>query len=243
MPRYHLGSVVYEATTAPPPSKNTSIDDRYGFRTIPSALPDHWGKENCTLTVRIPRYYLSERQRDVIVVSRQLWGSEIYTHDSDVVGAAIHSGWIRGAWPDDVDVTMLDPRINGGSEAPVEAEPSQPLVAKPGYPAPPPSGLDAHVTVTILPCLTEYVGSVCYGIKSHTRKRHDGYSYKIDRVDWVDDEMTKRGEERSGAARRERLAAAQSLVELLTSGGGRHRNGAEGDVSQGMRMGHAQAVA
>lgn len=243
LPRYHLGSVVYEATTAPPPSKNTSIDDRYGFRTIPSALPDYTGKENCTLTVRIPRYYLSERQRDVIVVSRQLWGSEIYTHDSDVVGAAIHSGWIRGAWPEDVDVNMLDPRINGGSEAPSEADPSQPLVSKPGHPAPPPTGFDAHVTVTILPCLTEYKGSVCYGIKSHTRRQHEGCSYKIDRVEWVDDELTKRGEERSGAARRERMAAAQSLVALLTSGGGRHSNGTDGDVSQGMRMGQAQAVA
>lgn len=243
MPRYHLGSVVYEATTAPPPSKNTSIDDRYGFRTIPSALPDYSGKENCTLTVRIPRYYLSERQRDVIVVSRQLWGSEIYTHDSDVVAAAVHSGWIRGAWPEDVDVNMLDPRINGGSEPPSEADPSQPLVSKPAPPAPPPTGFDAHVTVTILPCLTEYKGSVCYGIKSHTRKRHEGCSFKIDRVEWVDDEMTKRGEERSGAARRERLAAAQSLVALLTSGGGRDGNRADGEVSQGMRMGQAQAVA
>ncbi|KAK8165576.1 histone deacetylation protein Rxt3-domain-containing protein [Phyllosticta citrichinensis] len=242
--RHHLGSVVYEATSAMPP-KHTNIDDRYGFRNIPAALPDHSGKENCTLTVRVPRYYLSERQRDVIVVSRWLWGSEVYSNDSDVVAACIHSGWIRGAWPEDVDVSMLDPRISdsNSNEAPEEADASQTLDNKPEHPAVPPAGFDAHVTVVVLPCLTEYKGSVCYGIKSQSRKKHEGCSFKIEKVEWIDDEMTRRGEERTGKAKRERLAAAQGLMALLTSGeaSARQRNG--GRDKQGFRVGQAQAVA
>ncbi|KAK8248279.1 histone deacetylation protein Rxt3-domain-containing protein [Phyllosticta capitalensis] len=246
MPRHHLGSVVYEATSAMPP-KHTNIDDRYGFRNIPAALPDYSGKENCTLTVRVPRYYLSDRQRDVIVVSRWLWGSEVYTNDSDVVAACIHSGWIRGAWPEDVDVSMLDPRISepNSNEPPEEADASQVLEKKPEHPAVPPTGYDAHVTVGILPCLTEYKGTVCYGIKSHSRKNHEGCSFRIEKVEWVDDELTRRGEERTGAAKRERMAAAQSLMALLTSGGeaGARQRDSSGRGKQGFRVGQAQAVA
>jgi hypothetical protein len=71
---------------------------------------------------------------------------------------------------------------------------------------------DLHITVLILPTLESYTGTVAHGIKSRSFPgKHDGMSFKVESITWVD-EKSARGEERSGAARRKRLEALMELA-------------------------------
>ncbi|KAI5286775.1 hypothetical protein KEM52_001868, partial [Ascosphaera acerosa] len=64
--------------------------------------------ENCTVTVRVPRWHLAAGKREEICYRRALWGTGVYTDDSDPVAAAIHSGFLRGAWNPKIDTRLLD---------------------------------------------------------------------------------------------------------------------------------------
>jgi hypothetical protein len=144
------------------------------------------GKENCTLTMKIGKEHLIPAAREEITSRRALWGTDVYTDDSDVVAACIHAGWIRGAWPDDVDVSMLgldegysvsDVRglLNGhangskGTKQPANHITSALMVLseppKTG-PMPVPENRDLHVTLLILPRLQKYASTTRFGIKS-----------------------------------------------------------------------------
>jgi hypothetical protein len=145
------------------------------------------------------------------VLQRHLWGARIYRDDSDPIAAAIHSGWIRGEWDDTVDVTMLDPRITAPND-PADAEGT--LTKPPTAPVTPPADMDLQIDLIILPQLQEYTGTVEYGISSHTGKAHEGLSFKIDKIRWVDDDFSSRGQERTAAALKRRLDASASLLAL-----------------------------
>ncbi len=71
----------------------------------------------------------------------------------------------------------------------------------------PPAGKDLHITLLVLPQLQNYASTVAYGIKSRSwGGNHDGMSFKIDKITWVNEGIGK-GEERGGEARRKRLRA------------------------------------
>jgi hypothetical protein len=211
IPRRHLGTHLYEAVTELP-KPNSSLDDQFGYASKPKPLPRFTTNPiNCLLTVRVPRFYLKPRQRQHIVLQRHLWGARIYRDDSDPVAAAIHSGWIRGEWDDTVDVTMLDPRITAPND-PADAEGT--LTKPPTAPVTPPADMDLQIDLIILPQLQEYTGTVEYGISSHTGKAHEGLSFKIDKIRWVDDDFSSRGQERTAAALKRRLDASASLLAL-----------------------------
>jgi len=144
------------------------------------------GKENCTLTMKIGKEHLIPAAREEITSRRALWGTDVYTDDSDVIAACIHAGWIRGAWPDDVDVSMLgldegysvsDVRglLNGhangfkAAKQPANHITSALMVLseppKTG-PMPVPENRDLHVTLLILPRLQKYASTTRFGIKS-----------------------------------------------------------------------------
>jgi hypothetical protein len=77
-----------------------------------------------------------------------------------------------------------------------------------GGPVPPMKDMDLHLTLLILPQLERYASSVWNGVKSRTwGGNHDGVSFKIERMEWVDEGRATRYEERGGAARRKRMAA------------------------------------
>lgn len=161
----------------------------------------------------------------------------MYTDDSDPVAAAIHSGFMRGEWSEDVDVSMLDLEIkdyhqhapkssdgmsnitsknstlaNGSAKTrsavqngETDAEKPESESSKPKIPPVPPPDKDLHITLLILPTLERYESSVMYGLKSRSwGGNHDGMSFKIERIEWVDEGRAK-GEERGGEARRKRL--------------------------------------
>ncbi|KAI9804660.1 MAG: hypothetical protein M1833_006735 [Piccolia ochrophora] len=196
LPSHHLGSMLYEPELTP------SDAARLGFASTPNALPDFEGNENCTFTVRIPRRCLSARRREEIVERRYLWGTDIYTRDSDIVAAAIHTGWIRGEWAGDIDVSLLDLNptrarndthkshlTSPGSLSTSLADGS--IVSAPPKSGPivPPSTQDLHITVRILPTLIKYKGSVRRGIPSKSRASNPktGTSFRIEKLRWVDE--------------------------------------------------------
>lgn len=191
-------------------------------------LPRFDGKENCTFTIRVPRIYLSDESREELTANRNVWGTDVYTDDSDVIAACIHSGWIRGSWPDDVDVTLLGLDINDsrskvaddlrvkGNGAEDASRPTSlngeglesrdlvlqdPPLLGPMWPLP---DADLHVTILILQPLEKYASSVRFGIKSRPFDgNHDGLSYSIIGIKWVHGVDTA-GEAR-GEPRRRRM--------------------------------------
>ena len=212
--RQHLGSIVYEPTLQKAPSVIAADGTpKFGFASLATPIPRFEDKENCILTVRVPRYYLRHSEREDICQTRALWGSDIYTDDSDPVAAAIHSGWVRGAWGEDIDISLLDlgdevENINSPTSD-TEQTPGDAtvLVSKlPAHPFVPPPKLDLHINLVLLPRLECYSSSIRYGIQSREWKRiaHDGVSFMVESIMWVD-EKTGRGEGRSGEARRRRL--------------------------------------
>lgn len=145
----------------------------------------------------------------------------MYTDDSDPVAAAIHSGWLKGAWPSSVDEDLLNldqplrPNETEDEAARLKAEEQ----AKQRHDTPPTKapldvwpGYDCHLTILVLPALERYASSVWNGVKSRLwRDNHDGMSFKIERLEWVDEGVAGRNEERGGAARRRRLAALHGV--------------------------------
>ena len=209
LPRHHLGSTLYTPVLSVPSWTASHEHSKFGFVSTPSPLPRFEGKENSTFTIRVPRLFLGREEREEICIRRAVWGSEIYTDDSDPVAAAMHSGWIRGEWGDDVDLSMLEyyPIATPVKDSKELGEPTLAFSSPPPIPMLPPKDLDLHITVLILPTLESYAGMVAHGIKSRPwTSRHDGLSFRIERIAWVD-ERASRGEERGGEARRKRLKA------------------------------------
>ncbi|KAL4910090.1 hypothetical protein BDW74DRAFT_144422 [Aspergillus multicolor] len=207
LPRQHLGSTLYAPRIGAPTAKATLESAKFGYTTTPLPLPRFDGKENCTFTIRVPRFRIDNSHREEICARRALWGTGIYTDDSDPVAAAIHSGFIRGAWGDDVDPDMLDLEIKEAFQHAPKTAQDMGLEKgeRPKIPPPPPAGKDLHITLLILPKLERYESSVLFGLKSRVwEQNHDGMSFKVLRVEWVD-EGVGRAEERSGEARRKRL--------------------------------------
>ncbi|KAJ5484153.1 hypothetical protein N7539_005949 [Penicillium diatomitis] len=215
LPRHHLGSTLYKPQIDVPSVKASSESSKFGYTTTPRPLPRFDQQENCTFTVRVPRFRVDAARREEICARRALWGTGVYTDDSDPVAAAIHSGYIRGAWGDDVDESMLDLEIKDSYQhAPPPSTEEEGRT--PRFPPVPPGDKDLHVTLLILPRVDRYESTVMFGLKSREwTGRHDGLSFKVHRVEWVD-EGVGRGEERSGEARRKRLRTLMQTGRICT---------------------------
>lgn len=231
-PRHHLGDFIYESDLQPSrlvPSHPT----QRGFASNPKPLP--WNiikdKENSILTVKVPRIHLTSVAREEITARAAVWGTDVYTDDSDIVAACIHSGWIKGAWSEDFEMTTLD--LEEGPETKrrktknhvaageTVAADSEGLIT-----APPPTGpmvvpaeRDLHVNVLILPRLLKYASITRFGVTSREfggefgerHAVHDGLSYMILSVRWVENGGQPQSRLR-GAARRERMRKAMREV-------------------------------
>ncbi|EGD87232.2 hypothetical protein H112_05769 [Trichophyton rubrum D6] len=272
LPRYHLGSTLYAPRIEMPSSRAPPEASKFGYTSTPVPIPRFDGKENCTFTIRVPRFRIDASHREEICARRALWGTGVYTDDSDPVAAAIHSGFIRGEWAEDVDVSMLnlelkdnrksstttvtangnvtaangkttpssnrtpsvhsnstrsDPTSTAQSEGPQPPPTAaEPVEGKQLPPIPPPDK-DLHIKLLILPTLERYESSVMYGLKSRSwGKNHDGMSFKVEEISWVDEGASK-GEERGGEARRKRLRNMMRTGRICTPAGLKGRKGVE----------------
>ena len=200
-------------------------------------IPYFEGQENCTFTVRVPRAYLrslgaTENERtavaggiEEICRTRALWGTDIYTDDSDVVAAAIHSGWLRGDFGDyNRDIHDL---FGKEEVEPAVAAAGDTFEEKPPSPLHPPRDADLHITIVLLPPLMNYAATTQHHLRSREwGSHHDGMSYMIHSMQFVDEAKTNRFSERTAAAKHQRIAedlrkrteAAESLMGLLRGG-------------------------
>jgi hypothetical protein len=221
-PRKHLGDVVYSVMLKP--AKLELTHSKFGYSTTPRPLPMNMIKdnENSSLTVKVPRVHLTPSAREEITARRAVWGTDVYTDDSDVVAACIHAGWIRGEWAGDVDVDLLDLQkpVSKSKHRILPAE--QHLEVLDSVPASGPihvpADRDLHVTLLILPPLEKYASTTRYGIRSREfggtyngrKSIHDGLSFMILSVRWVDGAAPQ--SRLRGKARRERIRKAMSEV-------------------------------
>ncbi|KAI1371735.1 Rxt3-domain-containing protein [Hypoxylon crocopeplum] len=221
-PRKHLGDVVYQVVLKP--SKLDSSHSKFGYSSNPRPLPIEVikGNENSTLTVKIPRVHLSPSSREEITSRRAVWGTDVYTDDSDIVAACIHAGWIRGEWGGDVDVDLLElykpSSLKKQRAAPAEQH-LEVLTSPPASgPVHVPADRDLHVTLLVLPALEKYSSSTRFGIQSREfggtyngrKSIHDGISFMITSVRWVDGAALQ--SRLRGKARRERIRKAMGEV-------------------------------
>jgi hypothetical protein len=202
--RNHLGSSLYDVEIKPSPFESTTIHDKWGYyKQYVCARRFSADDDNCTLTIRVAREFLTDESREKLCVDRYLFGTEVFTDDSDPVLAAIHSGWIRGAWGPEVDTKLIDLPLPlpKGFPAP------RAMTAPPVTPMPPPPNMDAHIEVLALPPLVRYSPSVRFGVRSREwGGNHDGRSFMVVGVRWVD-EGRDRHVERHGKGRKLRLEA------------------------------------
>lgn len=213
-PRRHLGSQLYTTEVSLPSAADTPLDAKIKFSSKMKPIPVFEGKENCTVTVRVPRYYLASSGSqpgencsfEEICKRRQLWGTEIYTDDSDVVAAAVHCGWLKGDFGelnDDLKQVMDEEAADTGTSLSLKSVPSKPVQV--------PDGLDAHITLLVLPPLQSYASSHQNHLLSREwKKGHDGMSYMIHSIDFVDEGPASRYAERGAAARKRRITMEEA---------------------------------
>jgi hypothetical protein len=170
----------YESTLQPVGESNNRLRKIGGaFKSTPKPLPQFSKMdEGSTFTIRVSRVHLSPTSRQEITNRCAVWGTEIYTDDSDVIAACIHFGWFRGEWSSDVDTTHLGLELD---DDPPDS-PKDFLEAPPRRgPIPVPADKDADITVLICPPLEKYTSSIKFGLKSREwGDTHDGYTGEHD---------------------------------------------------------------
>ena len=249
-PRNHLGSHLYEAEVSTL-SASAPSDPRTSFASTMKPIPNFSGQENSTYMIRVPRWYLTRTKEEIdageinrleeICKRRQVFGSEVYTDDSDVVAAAVHSGWLKGDfgdWNEDLQEVCREEdhaehvqdkekehpsKLQNGDG--IKDESPLSLSSKPPKPVIPPSNYDAHITILILPPLESYASTNQHHILSREWSKdtpHDGMSFIIHRIDFVNEGASGRSLPRGAKARKARLAmeevkrqeAAKALIML-----------------------------
>jgi Histone deacetylation protein Rxt3 len=226
--RRHLDTVSYTSTAT------SSLKEIDGVTLTPTPLPHYSEDEiNCTVTVQIPRFYLEDARREKITRHRAVWGTDVYTDDSDVLAAAIHAGWVKGKWGEDIDEAFLlglsnipeagkkakkiskddeKAKLEAAAKAGKKGDDLS-ITERPERPVTPPAGHDAQITVILLPRLEKYRSLARNGLKSRKwGKNHDGLSFKLEKLTWVEG----LGEPRTGAERRI-LAANTNKTSLMRS--------------------------
>ena len=221
-PRRHLGYGYYKSVLTPAKRSTSEKDDR-GFASTPEPLPRFEGQENCTFTVKVPSIYLGDVSRAEITSRRAVYGTNVYTDDSDVIAACIHQGWFRGAWNKDVDVALLDLEIRGAVNGALTSKDYENDILTEPPPRGPmhvPKKKDLNVTILVLPPLEKYASTTRFGIKSREwggrhdgyRGVHDGLSFMILSIQWV--ARIDNNEGRSGRLRRKKMAEVLDDAEL-----------------------------
>lgn len=198
-PRCHLGSEYYQANLSLYRSNSTGeIPYNRAFAGTNKSSANFENLINCTFTIKISRVHLQPPSRAQITARKNLWGTDVYSDDSDIIAALIHQGWICGKWSDDIDVKLLDlyqadegisvePELDTMADGPDEFFEHPPARG----PMPVRNNRDLHVTVLVLGCLDKYFSTIRYGIKSRewggkNTRAHDGLSYLIMNIRWVE---------------------------------------------------------
>ncbi|KAK5097055.1 hypothetical protein LTS08_007075 [Lithohypha guttulata] len=208
-PRRHLGSFQYNPEILVPHDQSAT-DTETEICIKPKLLPSfsETNDLNCTYTIHVSKTWLQQRERRIICASRNLWGTGLYTDDTDPVTAAMHMGWIKPAFHN-VDETLLkkivhdqNPKIEISKDL---KPPAQPLEI--------PKGRDLKITCVVMPLLDHYEETSRFGVRSRawpeglteTTAPHDGVSFAILKVEVVELGPEERRMGRTGTSKRARL--------------------------------------
>ncbi|KAL3900565.1 MAG: hypothetical protein SGCHY_001246 [Lobulomycetales sp.] len=134
------------------------------------------------IDVLVPRSKLLLYAGNLSLRLGAVWGTEIYSDDSDIVAACVHAGYYK---PADAQ-NWNDKKIAGGSGANHTTYPIIPDSAiffdNEGVVSEMLPDHDLRVKLIVLPRLAKYTGSLQHGIKSRTWSgpgQHDGESFRI----------------------------------------------------------------
>ncbi|EWC47627.1 hypothetical protein DRE_03247 [Drechslerella stenobrocha 248] len=209
--RHHLGSMVYSPTVV---KKSGSVKSW-------SHIPLFTDRENGTFIVRIPWYVLSLEERERVCRKRLLWGTEVYSDDSNVLAVLIHLGYVPGVRDgqevveyasahDTVVAKLSAPKRRGATARQREIA----AMMTEGLPKPAqkiPDRKDLLVKLVVCGSLREYASVVKYGLKSRSWENHDGMSFMVEDVKWVEENYAGFGDKRGVAGVHERLAKWQKM--------------------------------
>ncbi|KAI7217110.1 hypothetical protein KC333_g4427 [Hortaea werneckii] len=234
-PRKHLGSQLYTTEIHQPSNSDFSLESSIKFVNKMKPIPNFEGQENCTYTVRVPRDILTSSRDatangetstfEAICKQGHIWGTEVYTDDSDVVAAAVHSGWIQGDFGEQNEdlKTLCDNVSDSGEQQQQQQQSDNPsetpsssltLTDRPRHPAKiPPSHPDLHITLLLLPPLESYPSTTQHHVRSKSWRQtpHDGMSFLIHRIEFVDEGgLSTRNSERGIVARKQRIAVEEA---------------------------------
>ncbi|KAJ2963546.1 hypothetical protein NQZ79_g1434 [Umbelopsis isabellina] len=147
-------------------------------------LPVLENQENAILEVRIPSWCLTYENK--MVKKRALWGTDIYTDDSDIVAMILHTG--------QYDASYQEPQVKlnsdvllamSGTAAVVEPRRLEMDKNIPDH--------DVSVMLRVLPKLQRYTSTIRHHLKSRQwGGNHDGMSIYVEKV-----ELLPRGEARA----------------------------------------------
>ncbi|KAF7722038.1 hypothetical protein EC973_003760 [Apophysomyces ossiformis] len=150
-------------------------------------LPNMSGHINGIFEVRVPARYLSYGNKHI--QKRAIWGTDIYTDDSDVVAMAIHSGKYQLPFsePEVQPDSPFALAIAGKSLEAARAAKSLAISGKmwqkrensgPGY--------DLKLTIRVLPKLRSYASTIRHNIKSRPwGNNHDGVSFYVEKAEKI----------------------------------------------------------
>ncbi|KAG2173231.1 hypothetical protein INT43_004605, partial [Umbelopsis isabellina] len=147
-------------------------------------LPVLENQENAILEVRIPSWCLTYENK--MVKKRALWGTDIYTDDSDIVAMILHTGQYDASYQEPQVKLNSDVLLAMSGTAAV-VEPRRLEVGKnvPDH--------DVSVMLRVLPKLQRYTGTIRHHLKSRQwGGNHDGLSIYVEKV-----ELLPRGEARA----------------------------------------------
>ncbi|CDR43297.1 CYFA0S11e03488g1_1 [Cyberlindnera fabianii] len=186
-PRRHIGSILYTPFPTKAGYKQLNITDplegieslhesKKDDNKIVPLLPELRDHINSIVTVRVPSWQITELQNNKHYQERAIWGTDIYTDDSDILLILKHNGFLP----------QVDPELEGEEKTMEKRTPGN----KDNISNITQSvtnfrqfvniiGGDVHVDLIVLPPLVEYAGTFRNGINSRAWKGHDGMSLAI----------------------------------------------------------------
>lgn len=183
-PRKHLGSIIYTSTPTRETYrqlhlfKDSKINPQFPSKIVP-LLPELSDHINSLVTVRIPSFQIIDLLNNENYIKRKIWGTDIYTDDSDVLLVLKHNGFLP---TQDSEVEQLVPNEGTVKTTPGNIDNKQNIQQNV-------SnfkhflniiGGDIHVDLIILPRLKTYKGVYRNGINSRDwLTGHDGVSFAL----------------------------------------------------------------
>lgn len=185
LPSKHLGYINY--TEHPSPNNysanfinldtdtdtDINIDTHSYIHNSNTLLPNFISKYiNYTIDIKIPSYSLYNNEN---VLNRSLWGTDIYTDDSDIIAILFHSGILHSNDPFGNNNPVVSTIKNFNFNANVNDLTDNQRISD-----------ELIVRLRILPTLNKYIGKFRnnYNSRSWTNSTHDGVSISIDSIYW-----------------------------------------------------------